>query len=120
MLVQRRVFNSVRFDQRYNGSAYREETDFCLSAWAAGYRVYFCSEAVMVHLARPFSGGQRRRSRLAYEWSAFRNNLRMLRKHNALLRSRFEVTSPLWLLQGRFVGGRLGAVVRGLARSFRG
>ncbi len=106
MLVRREVFTEAAFDPGYIGSAYREETDFCFNAGQAGFKLWFCGRAVMIHLSRQGSGGQWARSRWKYERSAIRNNWRMLRKHHAYLKRDWNLHRPAWLMQAAFIGER--------------
>ncbi len=106
MLVRREVFARVSYDARFEGNAWREETDFQISAARAGFRVGFCPHAVCYHTPKAMAGhrgGQRARSRLAYEWSVLRNNHRFLKKHRDWLAGAYPeaVNGPTWWLVAR-------------------
>jgi GT2 family glycosyltransferase len=106
MLVHRNVFKKVGYDHRFEGNAWREETDFQISAARAGFRVGFCPHAVCYHTPKALAGhggGQRARGRLAYEWSVLRNNHRLLVKHKDWLAGVYPeaVNGPTWWLVAR-------------------
>lgn len=106
MLIRREVFARVGYDHRFEGNAWREETDFQISAARAGFRVGFCPHAVCYHTAKSLAGhggGQRARSRLAYELAVLRNNRRLLDKHREWLAGVFPeaVDGPTWWLVAR-------------------
>ena len=83
VLVRRELFSEINYDPWYGGgNAYREETDFCLSANAQGCRVVFTPDATCFHLRGPLAatGGQRI-NRLAVEYYNIRNSYHMVAKH---------------------------------------
>lgn len=58
MSYRREVFTKygLSFDERFRGSAVREESDFCLRLRQTGYHIWFDPEASLVHLGEE-SGG---------------------------------------------------------------
>ena len=58
MSYRREVFTKygLSFDERFRGSAVREESDFCLRLRRTGYQIWFDPEASLVHLGEE-SGG---------------------------------------------------------------
>ena len=58
MSYRREVFTKygLNFDERFRGSAVREESDFCLRLRQTGYHIWFDPEASLVHLGEE-SGG---------------------------------------------------------------
>jgi glycosyltransferase involved in cell wall biosynthesis len=96
-LIRRELFARVGFDGWYAGNGWREETDFYLSAGAAGARVLFDPGAACHHLRGPVSalGGQRI-ARWRVEYFAWRNTRHLVAKHWPYLRSRYGMRgSPL-------------------------
>jgi glycosyltransferase involved in cell wall biosynthesis len=88
--VHRTVFERVRFDPRFGGNAFREETDFFLSCFEAGIRTLHCPHAVSGHMkvhARAVPGGSWAMSRLRYALQMNRNNWRFIAKHARTLSS---------------------------------
>lgn len=108
-LVRREVFAEVRYDEGYGGNAYREETDFCLSALARGHRITFCPHTFCVHLPRQEStrGGQWADGIWKYKLWSLRNNRRFLRKHWDFLRSRHLVSGSRAALMLSFTASEL-------------
>jgi glycosyltransferase involved in cell wall biosynthesis len=87
MLVTRRVAQAVRYDEGLGGNAFREETDFQLSAWGRGYAVVFCPHTACFHLPHEDSigGGQYSRSKLTFQYWSIRNHFRFLARHYRVL-----------------------------------
>ena len=87
-LVRREVFDDVMFDECYRGNAYREETDFYLRARNAGHRIYFCPNALCVHLPREVKtlGGSMAQGIWRYKYWSIRNNYVFLKRHHASLK----------------------------------
>jgi GT2 family glycosyltransferase len=46
----------VKFDERFRGSAVREESDFCLRFRKTGYKIWYDPEAYLVHLGEETGG----------------------------------------------------------------
>lgn len=88
MLVRRQVFQEVEFPTCYRGNAWREESDFQISARAKGLRITFCPHATLFHHDRPTAGRGRYRidANMRYLYWIFRNNLLFLRRHRNNLR----------------------------------
>lgn len=87
MLVRRRVLETVQFANCYPGNAWREESDFQLSAQKLGFKVIFCPHAIFFHYDRPMagSGTNRLKSDLRYLYWMYRNNVTFLRRHQKYL-----------------------------------
>jgi GT2 family glycosyltransferase len=91
MLARADLFRKVRFDDAYRGNAWREESDFQLSAKERGYKMVFCPHAVSFNLmiendrggAHSWIGAKR-------VWWIVRNNWRFVRKHRGLISQEFE------------------------------
>jgi GT2 family glycosyltransferase len=88
MLMRREVLETVQFANCYPGNAWREESDFQLSAQAQGFKVAFCPHALFFHYDRAIAGrgSNRLRSDLRYLYWIYRNNLTFLRRHRDYLR----------------------------------
>ncbi|NJL45591.1 MAG: glycosyltransferase family 2 protein [Leptolyngbyaceae cyanobacterium SM2_3_12] len=58
MSFRRELFDKhgLRFDERFYGSAVREESDFCLHIRATGYMIWYNPEAHLVHLGEETGG----------------------------------------------------------------
>jgi glycosyltransferase involved in cell wall biosynthesis len=92
-LVSRAVLDRLRFDERYDGNAYREETDFFLRATRLGFVCLLTPRTYFWEAAR-WPGGQAR-SRAATEYWTIRNNWRFLRRHGSWLARNGYLSSPL-------------------------
>ncbi|MBW4613776.1 MAG: hormogonium polysaccharide biosynthesis glycosyltransferase HpsN [Desmonostoc vinosum HA7617-LM4] len=58
MSFRREIFtkHGLRFDERFRGSAVREESDFCLRVRQTGYKIWYDPEAYLVHLGEETGG----------------------------------------------------------------
>ncbi|MGB3561386.1 MAG: hormogonium polysaccharide biosynthesis glycosyltransferase HpsN [Geitlerinemataceae cyanobacterium] len=58
MSFRREVFDKygLRFDERFRGSAVREESDFCLRFRKTGYMIWYDPEASLIHLGEETGG----------------------------------------------------------------
>ncbi len=58
MSFRRDIFtkHGLRFDERFRGSAVREESDFCLRLRHTGYHIWYDPEAYLVHLGEETGG----------------------------------------------------------------
>lgn len=101
MLVRREVLEQVQFANCYPGNAWREESDFQLTAQERGFKVVFCPHARFFHYDRAIAGRGRNRlkSDLVYLYWIYRNNLTFLRRHRDYLRQEIPeallLSSPL-------------------------
>jgi GT2 family glycosyltransferase len=100
VLVRRHVFEHVIYDPWYKGNGVREETDFYLSAGAAGFRIFFSPDTVCFHLRGAVAnrGGQRM-SRFGMEVWNLINTHHLVSKHWAYLARtyRFRGSPLLWM-----------------------
>ncbi|MBD2251370.1 hormogonium polysaccharide biosynthesis glycosyltransferase HpsN [Nostoc parmelioides] len=58
MSFRREIFTKygLRFDERFRGSAVREESDFCLRLRQTGYKIWYDPEADLIHLGEETGG----------------------------------------------------------------
>jgi GT2 family glycosyltransferase len=58
MSFRREIFTKykLRFDERFRGSAVREESDFCLRLRKTGYKIWYDPDAYLVHLGEEIGG----------------------------------------------------------------
>ena len=100
VLMKRRVFEAVQYDPLYTGNAFREETDFFLRAYSAGFHLWLIPDTVSFHLknmALNSSGGSRK-MRIVYEWQVWKNTARLLLKNRVFFKKQFGVTYIYWYL----------------------
>jgi GT2 family glycosyltransferase len=121
MLGRTDVFRKVRYDDQYRGSAYREETDFQLSAWAIGCKLVYCPHAMTFNVQTENDrGGVHATYGFKRATWTVRNNWRLLRKHQELLAREFETGNPYvhivkfacWLMMADIVVPKLVRVKR--------
>lgn len=114
VLIHRRVFDQVTYDEGLTRNAWREETSFYLDACAAGFRCVMTPDTASFQLDQ-WRGGQRL-PKAAYEFHALRNNWRFLRRYEYDLRDRGEIRSATsaelgfaWKRASTLVKGAVGA-----------
>ncbi|MGQ4649236.1 hormogonium polysaccharide biosynthesis glycosyltransferase HpsN [Lyngbya aestuarii] len=58
MSFRREIFSQhgLQFDERFQGSAVREESDFCLRLRSTGYQIWYDPDAYLVHLGEETGG----------------------------------------------------------------
>jgi GT2 family glycosyltransferase len=58
MSFRREIFTKygLKFDERFRGSAVREESDFCLRVRQTGYKIWYDPDAYLVHLGEETGG----------------------------------------------------------------
>ncbi|MBD2666116.1 glycosyl transferase family 2 [Richelia sinica FACHB-800] len=58
MSFRREIFTQygLKFDERFRGSAVREESDFCLRIRQTGYKIWYDPQAYLVHLGEETGG----------------------------------------------------------------
>jgi GT2 family glycosyltransferase len=84
MSFRRELFDryAMAFDERFQGSAVREESDFCLGLRRTGYKVWYDPEAHLVHLGEPTGGCHDISTRsLQYQITFYHNHFLMACKH---------------------------------------
>jgi len=95
MLGRTDVFRKVRFDDSYRGNAWREESDFQLTAREAGYKLVYCPHAVSFNIEIENDRGGVHATwgfkRLAWQ---VRNNWRFVQKHRDIIAKEFDTGSP--------------------------
>jgi GT2 family glycosyltransferase len=94
MLARTDLLRKVGWDTRYRGNFWREESDFQLSAIAAGYRLAYCPHAMSFNMLI-----ERDRGGVHASWGTRRvalivqNNWRFLGKHRRLIAQEFGIRS---------------------------
>lgn len=117
VLINRRVFDRVSYDEGLTRNGWREETSFYLDACAVGFRCVMTPETASFQQGQ-WGGGQRL-PQVMYEFHALRNNWRFLRRHEDELRDRGEIRSAIaaelsfaWRRASSLVRGHVGARLR--------
>jgi GT2 family glycosyltransferase len=119
-LVRNDVFDAVQYDEELRGNAWREETDFYVSAVRAGFTCVLTPRTASWQLGT-WSGGARR-GILRYELYTWRNNWHFLTRHAEWLVAHGHIRGPrheqllfCWSRRRAVMGqlrGRVAAVVR--------
>jgi GT2 family glycosyltransferase len=91
-LINRRVFERIRYDEHYGNTGWRDETDFFIQAVRCGFRCILTPATAMYQFEQ-WDGGSRR-PRLEYEFSAIKNNWRFLSRHGRWLTEQGYIKSP--------------------------
>lgn len=84
MSYRKEIFtkHGVWFDERFRGSAVREESDFCLRLRKTGYQVWYDPEAHLVHLGEETGGCHDISTRsLKYQITFYHNHFLMAQKN---------------------------------------
>lgn len=87
MSFRREIFTKYRlwFDERFRGSAVREESDFCLRLRETGYQIWYDPEANLVHLGEETGGCHDISTRsLQYQITFYHNHFLMALKNLTL------------------------------------
>lgn len=92
-LIKRSVFETVSYDPEYGGNAFREETDFFLRAFGAGFKLVLIPDTIIYHLKNTLvnnTGGSRKK-RLVYEWQVWKNSWRFFIKNRDIFIRKLNV-----------------------------
>jgi glycosyltransferase involved in cell wall biosynthesis len=84
MSFRREIFtkHGLLFDERFRGSAVREESDFCLRLRRTGYQIWYDPEAYLVHLGEETGGCHDISTRsLQYQLTFYHNHFLMALKN---------------------------------------
>ncbi len=88
MSFRREIFTKygLQFDERFRGSAVREESDFCLRLRRTGYQIWYDPDAYLVHLGEETGGCHDISTRsLQYQLTFYHNHFLMGLKNLTLL-----------------------------------
>ncbi|NER21856.1 MAG: glycosyltransferase [Symploca sp. SIO1C2] len=80
MSFRREIFSKygLQFDERFRGSAVREESDFCLRLRSTGYQIWYDPDACLVHLGEETGGCHDITTRsLQYQLTFYHNHFLM-------------------------------------------
>lgn len=87
MSFRRELFDQhgLRFDERFYGSAVREESDFCLHIRSTGYMIWYDPAAHLVHLGKATGGCHDMATRsLSYQLNFYHNHFLLALKNLTL------------------------------------
>ncbi len=87
MSFRRDIFtkHGIWFDERFRGSAVREESDFCLRLRQTGYKIWYDPKAYLIHLGEETGGCHDITTRsLSYQMTFYHNHFLMAQKNLTL------------------------------------
>ena len=116
VLIKRDIFDSVQYDSRYKGNAFREELDFYLGCQRIGKKMLATPFTTCFHLKssrKKGSGSQI--ARLQYEFYVWQNTIKCFWKNSDVFRNNFQMKIPL--LYG--LAGLFSRYTNGLTRRLR-
>lgn len=100
MLMKRSVFTTVQYDPWYGGNAFREETDFFLRVWDAGFSLWLIPDTLSYHMKNTAvnqTGGSRKK-RWVYEWQVWKNTAHLFIKNKKIFTEKLHVGNIYWYL----------------------
>ena len=114
MLGRTDVFRKVRWDDWYRGNAWREESDFQLSAREAGYKLVCCPHAISfnIEIENDRGGAHATRGLKRLGWQ-IRNNWYFIQKHREIIAKEFNAGN-LYVYIAKFATQRLSGLVFGI------
>jgi GT2 family glycosyltransferase len=98
MSYRREIFTKygIWFDERYQGSAVREESDFCLRLRQTGYQIWYDPEANLIHLGEETGGCHDVSTRsLSYQLTFYHNHF-LLGLNNLTLTEQLRLYAKLF------------------------
>lgn len=97
-LMKRSVFSSVKYDTDFG--AFRDETDFYLRAWDAGFKLWLIPDTLSYHLKNTSinSAGGARRKWFAHERHVWENTTRLFLKNRDIFTKKLEAGNIYWYL----------------------
>lgn len=103
ILMKSNIAQKVKFDPRYTGNAYREETDFILRCGAEGATFMFDSRGVQINLPMNLAtGGARGKSVWKYKRDMIVNNWRFLKRNHKFMKEKYHVKHNKYRMQWDF------------------
>ena len=91
MLARTELFRKIKFDDTYRGNAWREESDFQLTALEAGYKLFYCPHVLTFNIEiENDRGGVHTTSGFKRVHWVVRNNWLFMQKHRDLISREFD------------------------------
>lgn len=118
-LMKRSVAVDVKYDPKFDGNAFREETDFYLRAHMKGFHLWLIPDTISYHMrntAANSSGGSRK-SRLVYEWQVWKNTVRLFMKNRNFFKEELGVKNIYFFLVRCLIGRYVYALKRRVDQS---
>lgn len=119
-MIKKEMLGTTRFDIRYKGNAYREETDFVLNIKKKGKKIMYDSRAIGINYPRYIAiGGAHKKGiigKLIWNYWAIKNNSIFLDKNYDYLKQINEVHTPKNILKIKFIFIQIKRVIKGIFR----
>jgi glycosyltransferase involved in cell wall biosynthesis len=91
MLARTELFRKIKFDDTYRGNAWREESDFQLTALEAGYKLFYCPHVLTFNIEiENDRGGVHTTSGFRRVRWVVKNNWLFMQKHRDLISREFD------------------------------
>lgn len=117
MLISRKVFEKIKYDEHYRKNAWREETDYQISAEEKGFKIVYCPHIESYHLfKKKNTGGNHNHNLINYEKTIWINNLYMFNKHKKYLKEKFGIN---YIFIIRFIYYRISRLLMNELISFK-
>lgn len=106
LLMKSEMAKRVKFDPKYTGNAYREETDFIVRCSKIGAKIFYDSRGIQINLPTTLAtGGARGKSIWKYKLNCITNNWYFLRQNWSFLRRKYNIRMTAIEAQIRFASG---------------
>lgn len=113
ILTEKQTIGDLRFDMRYTGNCYREETDFMLTLFLSGKKFVYDSQALLINFPpQKATGGARTANKFLYHFESVINNYKFLKKFNKEIN---KITSHKYTLMHRqflFISSKFVSFIR--------
>lgn len=118
LIIKAAVVKKVKFDTRYTGNAYREETDFILRCGAEGVTFMYDSRGAQINLPGNIATGGAHSSTSVwrYKRDMIINNWRFLKKNHWIMKEKFNVSRSKFQMQWDFT---INFVIRPIKRMLK-
>jgi glycosyltransferase involved in cell wall biosynthesis len=94
MLGKAEIFQKIRFDHFFCGTAWREESDFQLEAWKAGYKLVYCPHTISFNvMIENDRGGVHASVGFKRVKSIIKSNWYFIHKHRDVISREFGITN---------------------------
>jgi glycosyltransferase involved in cell wall biosynthesis len=100
MLMRERVAKKVEFDTKLfqDPVAWRNESDFQLSAIQNNYKLMFCPHAYSLHHSRKLLKLSQIKKKISYDYLMIKNNYLFYKKHKDFIKNTFRVNGKIFIL----------------------
>ncbi|WP_407483464.1 glycosyltransferase family 2 protein [Elizabethkingia meningoseptica] len=116
-LVKANLAKKIKFDTKYFGNCYREETDFFIRCKLAGAKIFYNSNAAQVNLPRVMAtGGAHSSSKVKWYYYSIVNNHYFMKKNWKSIRKHFRNVKPSFIVELMFIVQLFSAAIRNIGK----